>query len=129
MCEVENSEFSENSETSRISFPRFFTPSFPFCTIPKTENSELKTLEFSQGTLIKLGAFPTRSFPFCTILKTENSELKTSQFSLRHYNHSKVFQLRVFHFSLYSNGKLGVKNLGVFAKVYPNNFFYIKLFN
>ena len=31
----------------RISFPRFFTPSFPFGTIPKTENSELKTSEFS----------------------------------------------------------------------------------
>ena len=31
----------------RISFPRFFTPSFSFGTIPKTENSELKTSEFS----------------------------------------------------------------------------------
>ena len=27
-------------------FPRFSTPRFPFCIIPKTENSELKILEF-----------------------------------------------------------------------------------
>ena len=45
MGEVENSEFSENSETSENQFPRFSTPSFPFCTIPKTENSGMKTSE------------------------------------------------------------------------------------
>ena len=38
--EVVNSEFSEISETSENIFPRFSPPSFPFCTIPKTENSE-----------------------------------------------------------------------------------------
>ena len=66
-------------EPQRISFPRFSAPSFPFCTVPKTENSELKTT-------IKFRAFPTPSFPFCTTPKAENSELKTSEFSLRHYD-------------------------------------------
>ena len=45
--EVENSEFSGNSETSKNQFSEVSTPSFPFYTIPKTENSELKTSEFS----------------------------------------------------------------------------------
>ena len=45
--EVENSEFQENSETSENQFSEIFTPSFPFCTILKTENSELNTSEFS----------------------------------------------------------------------------------
>ena len=31
----------------RIFFPRYFPPSFPFFTIPKTENSEMKTSGFS----------------------------------------------------------------------------------
>ena len=118
--EVENSEFSENSETSENQFSEVFnsefsilhytqngklgdenfgvlfqafltklrvspTPSFPFCTIPKTENSELETSEFSLrftrtaiffNYLIKLRGFPTPSFPFCTTLKTENSEME-----------------------------------------------------
>ena len=86
----------------RISFPRFSTPSFPFCTLPKTENSEMKTSEcsfkpfyqtpsfsnsefslrftrtaiFFNYLIIKLRSFPTPSFPFCTTLKTENSEME-----------------------------------------------------
>ena len=45
--EVENAEFSETSENI---FPRFSPPSFPFCTMPKTENSEVKTSEiFSEA--------------------------------------------------------------------------------
>ena len=78
----------ENSElkTSECCFKPFFqTPSFPFCTRPKMENSELETLEFSLrftrtaiffNYLIKLRGFPTPSFPFCTTLKTENSEME-----------------------------------------------------
>ena len=62
----------------RISFPRFSTPSFPFCTIPKTENSETKTSECCLKPF-----YQTPSFPFCTIPKTEKSELETSEFSLR----------------------------------------------
>ena len=44
--EVENSKFSEISETSENIFPRFSAPSFPFCTslYPKMENSELEKL-------------------------------------------------------------------------------------
>ena len=63
----------------RISFPRFSTPSFPFCTIPKTENSELKTLEI------------------CTEVVSSNSEVL--------WSNSEVFQLRLFHFALRSKWK------------------------
>ena len=56
-----------------------------FCTIPKTENSELETSEFSQrftrtaiffNYLIKLRGLPTPSFQFCTTLKMENLEME-----------------------------------------------------
>ena len=53
-------------------------PSFPFCTVLKTENLEMKTSECSFKPF-----YQTPSFPFCAIPKTENSELETSQFSLR----------------------------------------------
>ena len=67
---------SKTLKPRRISFPRFFTLSFSFGTIPKTD-SELKTLEFSPRHFDQ-----TQSFPFCTILKPETSEeLKTSEFS------------------------------------------------
>ena len=46
-------------------------PSFPFCTVLKTENLEMKTSECS-----------FKPF-FCAIPKTENSELETHEFSLR----------------------------------------------
>ena len=46
--EVENSEFSEISETSENTFLEVSSPPrLPFCTIPKTENSEMKTSGFS----------------------------------------------------------------------------------
>ena len=79
---------SKTRKPRRISFLRFFTPSFSFGTIPKTENSELKT----------------------------------SEFSLRHYYQSLRFSNSEFSI-LYciQNGKLGVEDLGVFCKVYPNN--------
>ena len=64
----------------RISFPRFSTPSVPFCTIPKTENSELKTSEFSLRHYDQTRRFSTSEF---STLKTENSGLKTFEFSLR----------------------------------------------
>ena len=41
--EVKN---SENSETKENIFPRFFHSEFSICTIPETENSEIKTSEF-----------------------------------------------------------------------------------
>ena len=64
-----------------MSFRGFSIPSFPFCTIPKTENSEMKSLDFSlnhfdqtMSTLIKLPRFSSSEFSFCTTLKTENPE-------------------------------------------------------
>ena len=75
-------------------------PSFPFCTIPKTENSEMKTSEifsevFSSNSDQTRG-FPTPSFPFCTTLKTENSEMKTSEFSLRPFDQTQRFSISEF---------------------------------
>ena len=75
----------------RISFPRFSTLSFPFCTIPKTENSEMKTSECSFKPFYKLRAFPTLSVPFCTIPKTENSEMKTSKCSFKPFYQTPSF--------------------------------------
>ena len=61
-CEVESSEFLENMETSENIFPTFSTPSFPFCTIPKTEKSELLFWHFDQTLrcLIRLRGFHLR---------------------------------------------------------------------
>ena len=44
--EVENSKFSEISETSENTFPRFSAPSFPFCTslYPKRKTRGWKKL-------------------------------------------------------------------------------------
>ena len=77
--EVENSEFSENSETSENQFSEVFNLSFPFCTIPKTENSELKTSEI------------------CSEVVPSNSGVL--------WSNSEVFQLRLFHFALHSKRK------------------------
>ena len=93
-----------NTRPQRISFPRFSTPSFPFCSIPKTENSELRTSEFSRRftrttifftKLCNSGggggrcnfthfdqtpSFLTPRFRFCAIPQTENSAgWKTSE--------------------------------------------------
>ena len=84
--EVENSEFSENSETSEYQFPRFSTPSFRFCPIPPTytqnrklgiENLGVSLRHFDQT---RLRAFPTPSFPFCTILKRKTRSWKPRSF-------------------------------------------------
>ena len=63
--------------------------SFPFCTIPKTENSEMKTSDV----LIERRGFPIPSFPFCTTLKTEDSEMKTSQFNQRPFDQTPKFSI------------------------------------
>ena len=109
MGKVEISEFSENSETSENQFPRFSTPSFPFCTIPKTENSEMKTSECCFKPF-----YQTPSFPFCTIPKTENLEMKTSECSFKHFYQTQSFsnsEFSILHHT--QNGKLGNENLGV----------------
>ena len=82
-----------------------------------SENSELKTLEFSPRHLDQ-----TPSFLFWTILKTENSELKTSEFSVRHCDQTSKFSNSEFSILHYTQ-KLGVENLGVLSKVYPSNVF------
>ena len=41
------SKTGSSRETSRIFFRGFSTPRFPFCTIPETENSEMKPRSFS----------------------------------------------------------------------------------
>ena len=71
--------------------------------MPKTENSELETSEFSLrftrtaiffNYLIKLRGFPTPSFPFCTTLKTEN----LGSLIRRRWRKLRGFHLPVFHF-------------------------------
>ena len=82
-CTISKTENSE-MKTSECCFKPFYqTPRFPFCTIPKTENSEMKPRSALSSLFTKLRVFPTPSFPFCTIPKMENSELETSEFSLR----------------------------------------------
>ena len=51
--EVENSEFSEISETLENIFRRFSTPSFPFCAslYPKRKTRSWKNSEFDQNAL------------------------------------------------------------------------------
>ena len=94
---------SKTRSSRRISFPRFSTPSFPFCSIPKTENSELKTSEFYRTTIFftKLCNFThfdqTPRFRFCAIPQTENSEMKTPE-----------FDPIIAVLSAVQNGKLGV---------------------
>ena len=73
----------------RISFPRFSTPSFPFCTIPKTEKSKLKTSEICSEVVSSNSE-----------VLWSNSEVFNSDFSILHYT---------------QNGKLGDENLGVFS--------------
>ena len=60
-------------------FQGFQLPSFPFCTIPKTEKSELKTSEI------------------CSEVVSSNSEVL--------WSNSEVFLLRLFHFALHSKRK------------------------
>ena len=107
-------------KSQRISFLRFSTLSFPFCTIPKTENSEMKTLECCFKPI-----YQTLGFPFCTIPKTENSEMKTSECSFKPFYQTPSFSNSKFSILHYTqNGKLGVGNFGVFSEVYQNSDFF-----
>ena len=111
---------------------RFSTPSFPFCTIPRTEKSEMKTSGAVSSLFTKLRAFPTPSFPFCTIPKTENSELKTSECSFKPFYQPPSFsnsEFSILHCT--QNGKLGDENLGVLFQAFlPNSeFFQLRVFH
>ena len=77
--EVKTPSSRKTRKPRRISFPRFSAPSFPFCTIPQTEKSELKTSEI------------------CSELVSSNSEVL--------WSNSEVFQLRLFHFAPHSKRK------------------------
>ena len=78
MGEIKNSEFLENSETLENIFPRFSTPSFPFCTIPKTENSEMKTSEFDQipQSLIRM---PQKNSEFSVLGMVQNGKFRVEK--------------------------------------------------
>ena len=96
---------------------------FRFVLYPcKTENSELKTSEFSLRHYNQLTPrFSNSEFSILHYTQTENSELKTSEVSLRFtrttifllncvtYSNSEFFQLRGFVFALpyIPNRKLG----------------------
>ena len=100
----------------------FPTPSFPFCTVPKTENSEF-SLRFTRTAiffnyLIKLRGFPTPSFPFCATLKTENSEMENlGVWSDGVRENSEVFFSEFSVLSVVQNGKVGVGKPGSLTKV------------
>ena len=81
--EVENSEFSENSETLENQFSEVFTPSFPFYTIPKTENSELKTSEFSLRQFDQTQSFSNSELSILHHTETENSEVTRTTIFLK----------------------------------------------
>ena len=129
--EVENSEFSENSETSENQFSEVFNSEFSI--LHYTQNGKLGVENL--GVLFQaflpnmLRVFPTPSFPFCTIPKTENSEMKTSECSFKPFYQTPSFSNSEFSILHYTqNEKLGVGNLGVFSKVYQNSDFF-KLLN
>ena len=84
--EVENSEFSENSENqfSEVFKGTLIKLELSILHHTETENSDLKTWEFCLRHYDQLT--PTFSNSELSILhypQTENSELKTSEFSLR----------------------------------------------
>ena len=67
MARSKTRSFRKTRKPRRISFLRFSTPSFPFCTMTKTENSEMKTSECCFKPF-----YQTRSF-------------SNSEFSILHY--------------------------------------------
>ena len=91
-----------NTRPQRISFPRFSAPSFPFCSIPKTENSEF-SLRFNLTTIFLLNCVTSRiltklrSFVFALYPIPKTRRWKTSE-----------FDLIITVFSVVQNGKLGV---------------------
>ena len=102
--EVENSEFSENSETSEIQFSEVFNSEFSVFYYTQNRKVGVENLgdllwgSFIKlwGTLVKLRGFPTPTFPFCTTLKTENSEMKTSEFSPTPSDQTQRFSISEF---------------------------------
>ena len=109
----------------RISFRRFSTPSFPFCTISKTENSEMKTSECCFKPFYQTPSFSNSEFSI--LHYTQNGKLgdETSECSFKPFYQTPRFSNSEFSILHYTqNGKLGVGNLGVFSKVYQNSDFF-----
>ena len=81
------------------------------------------------GVLGKLGNFGesvfrgfSLKFPIWHNTQHRKLGLKTSECSLRHFDQTPRFSNSEFSILHYTqNGKLGVENLRVFYKVYPNN--------
>ena len=113
----------------RISFPRFSTPSFPFCTIPKTENSEMKTSECCFKPFYQTPSFSNSEFSILHCTQNGKPEMKTSESSFKPFYQTPSFSNSEFSILHYTqNGELGVGNLGVCSKVYQNSDFF-KLLN
>ena len=101
----------------RISFPRFSTPSFPFCTIPKRENSEMKTSECCFKPFYQTPSFSNSEFSI--LHYTQNGKLGDGNLGVfsKVYQNSDVFKLlnqtprfsnsefSILHYT--QNGKLG----------------------
>ena len=82
------------------------TPSFPFCTIPKTENLEMKTSECSFKHFYQTPSFSNSEFSI--LHYTQNGKLGNENLGVlfqAFLPNSEFFQLRVFHFALYPKRK------------------------
>ena len=95
--EVENSEFSEISESSENILPRFFHSEFSI--LHHIQNRKLgdeNVGDFLWGILIKLWGFLTPNFPFALHSKRKTQRWKPQIFSEAVWSNSEVFHLRVF---------------------------------
>ena len=91
----------------RISFPRFSTLSFPFCTIPKTENSEMKTSECCFKPFYQTPSFSNSEFSI--LYYTQNGKLgdgKPRSLIKRRWRKLQGFHLRVFRFECSAKWKI-----------------------
>ena len=97
MCMAQASSKTRSSRKTRkprrISFPRFSTPSFPFCTIPKTENSEMKTSECCFKPFYQTLSFSNSEFSI--LHHSQNGKLGVGNLG----DFSKVYQKSDFFFN------------------------------
>ena len=91
----------------RISFPRFSTPSFPFCTIPKTENSEMKTSECCFKRFHQTPSFSNSEFSILHC--TQNGKLGDENLGVLFEAFLPNSEFSILHYT--QNGKLEVGNL------------------
>ena len=78
--EVENPEFSGNSETSELLFSSFSSPSFRIYHIPRSDNLEIQT----SGKLVdQFRDFSSPSFRICPILNPKTRSWKILLFVMQ----------------------------------------------